>query len=43
MQKNVKEANNRSDKLNDKTEEINNILDNLKPSTFNKNNKQISN
>lgn len=41
--KKLKEANNRSDKLNDKTEEINNILDNLKPSTFNKNNKQISN
>ena len=41
--KKLKEANNKSDKLNDKTEEINNILDNLKPSTFNKNNKQISN
>ena len=41
--KKLKEANNRSDKLNDKTEEINNILDNLKTSTFNKNNKQISN
>lgn len=41
--KKLKEANNRSDKLNDKTEEINNILDNLKPSTLNKNNKQISN
>ena len=41
--KKLKEANNRSDKLNDKTEDINNILDNLKPSTFNKNNKQISN
>ena len=41
--KKLKEANNKSDKLNYKTEEINNILDNLKPSTFNKNNKQISN
>ena len=36
--KKLKEANNKSDKLNYKTEEINNILDNLKPSTFNKNN-----
>ena len=41
--KKLKEANNKSDKLNYKTEEINNILNNLKPSTFNKNNKQISN
>lgn len=41
--KKLKEANNKSDKLNYKTEEINAILDNLKPSTFNKNNKQISN
>ena len=41
--KKLKEANNKSDKLNYKTEEINNILDNLKPLTFNKNNKQISN
>lgn len=41
--KKLKEANNKSEKLNYKTEEINNILDNLKPSTFNKNNKQISN
>lgn len=41
--KKLKEANNKSDKLNYKTEEINNILGNLKPSTFNKNNKQISN
>ena len=41
--KKLKEANNKSDKLNYNTEEINNILDNLKPSTFNKNNKQISN
>ena len=41
--KKLKEANNKSDKLNYKTEEINNILDNLKTSTFNKNNKQISN
>lgn len=41
--KKLKEANNKSDKLSYKTEEINAILDNLKPSTFNKNNKQISN
>lgn len=41
--KKLKEANNKSEKLNYKSEEINNILDNLKPSTFNKNNKQISN
>lgn len=41
--KKLKEANNKSEKINYKTEEINNILDNLKPSTFNKNNKQISN
>ena len=41
--KKLKEANNKSEKLNYKTGEINNILDNLKPSTFNKNNKQISN
>lgn len=41
--KKLKEANNKSEKLNYKSEEINNIIDNLKPSTFNKNNKQISN
>lgn len=41
--KRLKEANSKSDKLNDKTDEIMKILDNLKSAPFSKNNSQISN
>ena len=41
--KRLKEANSKSDKLNDKTDEIMEILDNLKSAPFSKNNSQISN
>ena len=41
--KRLKEANSKSDKLNDKTDEIMEILDNLKTAPFSKNNSQISN
>ena len=41
--KRLKEANSKSDKLNDKTDDILEILDNLKSAPFSKNNSQISN
>ena len=41
--KRLKEANSKSDKLNDKTNDILEILDNLKSAPFSKNNSQISN
>lgn len=41
--KRLKEANSKSDKLNDKTDEIMEILYNLKSAPFSKNNSQISN
>ena len=41
--KSLKEANSKSDKLKDKTDEIMEILDNLKSAPFSKNNSQISN
>lgn len=41
--KRLKDANSKSDKLNDKTNDILDILDNLKSVPFSKNNSQISN
>ena len=41
--KRLKGANSKSDKLNDKIDDILDILDNLKSTPFSKNNSQISN
>ena len=40
--KRLQEANKKSDNLNTKTQEIKDIIDNLKPTPFNKNNRQIT-